>query len=90
MTSQPVAAREVAEHLVELAEGEPAGRTPELAGPERLEMVDLARKVAAGRRKVVGVPLPGAAGKAMRSGALCPTGPGPRGTVTFDAWLAAR
>jgi uncharacterized protein YbjT (DUF2867 family) len=90
MLSQPVAAREVAEHLVDLAVAEPAGRAPDLAGPERLQMVDLSRKVAAGRRRVVGVPLPGAAGRAMRSGALCPTGPGPRGRTTFDAWLAGR
>lgn len=90
MLSQPVAAREVAEELVDLAEGAPVGRAPDLAGPERLEMVELARRAARGRRRVIGVPVPGAAGRAMRSGALCPTGPGPRGAITFDAWLAAR
>ncbi|WP_243060198.1 SDR family oxidoreductase [Nocardioides sp. SR21] len=89
MLSQPVAAREVAEALVDLAEAGPSGRVADLAGPERHDMVDLARRVAAGRR-VVPVRVPGAAGKAMRSGALCPTGDGPRGTITFDAWLAAR
>ncbi|MBZ5739057.1 SDR family oxidoreductase [Nocardioides sp. GBK3QG-3] len=90
MLSQPVAAREVAEALVDLAEAGPSGRVPDLAGPERLDMVDLARRVAAGRPRVVPVRVPGAAGRAMRSGALCPTGPGPRGSITFDAWLAAR
>jgi uncharacterized protein YbjT (DUF2867 family) len=89
MLSQPVAAREVGEALVDLAEGDPVGRAPELAGPERLQMVDLARKVAQGRR-VVPVRVPGAAGKAMRTGALVPKGGGPRGTITFDAWLARR
>ncbi|GEP33414.1 3-beta hydroxysteroid dehydrogenase [Nocardioides szechwanensis] len=89
MLSQPVAAREVGEALVDLAEGDPAGQAPELAGPERLQMVDLARKVAHGRR-VVPVRVPGAAGRAMRTGALVPTGDGPRGRVTFDAWLAGR
>lgn len=89
MLSQPVAAREVGEHLVDLAEGGPVGRAPELAGPERHDMVDLARQVAGGRR-VVGVRLPGKAGKAMRSGALCPTGDGPRGRITFADWLASR
>lgn len=89
MLSQPVAAREVAEALVDLAEAGPSGRVADLAGPERHDMVELARRVAGGRR-VVPVRLPGAAGKAMRSGALCPTGDGPRGTITFDAWLAAR
>ena len=36
---------------------------------------------------MIGVPVPGAAGKAMRSGALTPSAPGPRGSITFDAWL---
>lgn len=89
MLSQPVAAREVGEMLVDLAEGDPVGMAPELAGPERLQMVDLARRVADGRR-VVPVRVPGAAGRAMRTGALVPKGDGPRGTVTFDAWLAGR
>jgi len=89
MLSQPVAAREVGEALVTLAEGDPVGQAPELAGPERLQIVDLARKVADGRW-VVPVPVPGAPGKAMRSGALVPKGDGPRGTLTFDAWLAGR
>lgn len=89
MLSQPVAAREVGQALVDLVEGDPVGRAPELAGPERLQMVDLARKVARGRR-VVPVRVPGAAGRAMRTGALVPTGDGPRGRVTFDAWLAGR
>jgi uncharacterized protein YbjT (DUF2867 family) len=89
MLSQPVAAREVAEALVGLAETGPSGRVPDLAGPERHDMVDLARKVARGRR-VVPVRMPGAAGRAMRAGALCPRGSGPRGTISFDAWLADR
>jgi len=89
MLSQPVAAREVAEALVHLAEAGPSGRVPDLAGPERHDMVDLSRRVA-DRRRVVPVRVPGAAGRAMRSGALCPRGDGPRGRITFDAWLASR
>lgn len=90
MTIQPIASREVAEHLVALVEAGPSGRVPDLAGPEVRELVDLARRASAGRRYVVPVRLPGAAGRAMRSGALCPTGPGPRGRVGFDEWLAGR
>ncbi len=90
MTIQPIASREVAEHLVALVEAGPSGRVPDLAGPEVRDLVDLARRVAAGRRHVVPVRLPGAAGRAMRSGALCPTGPGPRGRVRFDEWLSGR
>jgi hypothetical protein len=46
---------------------------------------------ATGRRTpVLGVPLPGAWGAAMRDGRLLP-GPDARlGTQTFDAWLAER
>src|SRR6478609_8579772 len=89
MQSQPVAAREVAEALIDLAEAGPSGKVADLAGPERHDMVDLARRVAAGRR-VVPVRVPGAGGRAMRSGALCPTEDGPRGRITFDEWLASR
>ena len=91
MLSQPVAAREVAEAIVAIAEGEPVGRAPELAGPDRHQMVDLARRVSRALglgRRVVPVRLPGRAGAAMRSGALTPSGAGPRGRVTFDEWLA--
>lgn len=89
MRSQPVAAREVGEALVDLAAAGPSGRVPDLAGPEVHDMVDLARRVANGRR-VVPLRVPGAAGKAMRSGALLPATAGPRGTISFDDWLAAR
>lgn len=92
MLSQPVAAREVAAALVDLVEAGPSGRVPDLAGPERLQMVDLARRVSEARRlgrRVVGVRLPGAAGRAMRSGALTPRSDGPRGRLTFEEWLSA-
>ncbi len=35
MTTQPIAAREVADALVVLALGDPVGRTPDIAGPEQ-------------------------------------------------------
>ncbi|GAA5017066.1 SDR family oxidoreductase [Streptomyces siamensis] len=84
---QPIAVREVAEALVDLALGSPRGMAPELAGPQVESLVDLARRlIAAGgarRRPVVPLYLPGA----MRKGGLLPTGPGPRGTQTFADWL---
>lgn len=43
MRSQPVAALEVAQRLVEHAETGPAGRTRELSGPDVLHMVDMVR-----------------------------------------------
>lgn len=90
MLSQPVAAAEVAQALVELAEAGPSGRVPDLAGPERHDMVDLARRVSRTRglgRRVLPVSPPGAVGRAWRSGALCPAGDGPRGRQTFAEWL---
>jgi uncharacterized protein YbjT (DUF2867 family) len=93
MLSQPVAAREVAEALVTLAEQGPSGRVPDLAGPEQLPMHRLARRVSKEKglgRVVVAVPLPGKAGRGMRDGSLCPVGDGPRGSTTFEQWLATR
>jgi uncharacterized protein YbjT (DUF2867 family) len=91
MSSQPVAAREVAEALVRLAEQEPTGLAPELAGPEQWEMPDMVRRLmqARGSRRVtVVMPLPGAGGRQLAAGALLPRCPGPRGRQTFEEWLA--
>ncbi len=91
MRIQPVAAREVAAVLAALAAGPPAGMAPEMAGPEVAELADLARllsRVRGSRRPVLRVPVPGAAGRAMASGGMLPSGPGLRGTQTFAGWLA--
>ncbi|MGW4928204.1 SDR family oxidoreductase [Agromyces sp. NPDC004153] len=89
--SQPVAAREVGERLVELAEGEPMGHGPEIAGPRREHLDDMVRKYAHAtgvKGPVVAVSLPGKQYAAMRRGE---TLPGPDATIgrqTFDEWLA--
>lgn len=91
MRIQPVAAREVADALVALALDVPVGMAPELAGPQVLEIADMAKKVLraqGSQRRLVSVPVPGAAGRAMADGGLLPTGDGPRGTQTFDDWLS--
>jgi uncharacterized protein YbjT (DUF2867 family) len=92
MRSQPVAAREVAERLVALAEAGPAGRAADLAGPEVLGVPDMVRRYAravGARGVVLPVPLPGRQGRAFRDGSLT-AGPGADlGTQTFDQWLAA-
>jgi uncharacterized protein YbjT (DUF2867 family) len=93
MRTQPVAAREVAAELVRIAARQPAGRVPDMAGPEPLELADLVRRVlhARGRSPVVRpVRIPGRPGRAMAGGALLPTGPGPRGRQTFGEWLASQ
>jgi uncharacterized protein YbjT (DUF2867 family) len=91
MRTQPVAAREVAQHLVRLVLGPAQGMAPELAGPRVEELVDMVRKLlrASGRRRLlVPVTFPGATGRAMKGGGNLPTGPGSRGTQTFDEWIA--
>ncbi|MCB7135740.1 SDR family oxidoreductase [Cellulosimicrobium marinum] len=92
MHSQPVAAREVAEALVALAERGPSGRVADLAGPEVLRMHDAARRLSRARglgRRVVPVPLPGVAGRGLRDGSLTAAGdPGATlASTTFDRWL---
>jgi uncharacterized protein YbjT (DUF2867 family) len=92
MLSQPVAAAEVAALLEDHAQQGPSGRAPDVAGPERLQMVDLARKVSRVRglgRRVVPVRMPGAVGRGQTNGALCPSTDGPRGRQTFEEWLSA-
>ncbi len=73
---QPMDAGEAADRLVELVISPPAGRVPDVGGPEVLASEELARAYleTAGRNKrLVGVPLPGKAARAFREGAqLCP------------------
>lgn len=90
MRSQPVAAREVARRLVDLAEAGPAGRTRDLAGPEVLRLVDMVRAYAraTGRRgPVLAVPLPGGFGRAVRDGTVLAGPDAERGELTFAQWL---
>lgn len=93
MRMQPVAAREVAAMLADLALQPAAGLAAELAGPEEHGLPDLARQLlrARGQRRFV-LPLRGPvpSSRAVAGGALLPTGPGPRGTQTFDEWLVTR
>lgn len=92
MRTQPIAAREVAAALADLATGAPVGLAPELAGPQEQDMVDMARRVVHARgqrRRVVGLRLPGAVGRQFATGGLLPTGAGPRGTQTFEQWLTS-
>jgi uncharacterized protein YbjT (DUF2867 family) len=91
MRSQPVAAAEVAEELVEIALGEPRGLDRDLGGPREENMADMVRRYLAAtghKRPVLQVPLPGAWGTALRDGTLL-TAPGARlGRQGFAEWLA--
>jgi uncharacterized protein YbjT (DUF2867 family) len=69
---QPVDPGEVADRLVELALGGPAGLVPDLGGPRVYEMATLIRGYlrARGRhRPILPVRIPGAAARAFRAGA---------------------
>ncbi len=90
MRTQPVAAREVASRLVDLAEAPARGGYLELAGPREESLVDMVRRWAraSGHRGwIPGVALPGRFGKAQRDGTLLPGDGAEIGTETFTAWL---
>lgn len=95
MRTQPVAAREVAQHLVKLVLGPAQGTAPDLAGPRVEQLVDMVRRLLRARherRLVLPVRMPGAVGAAMTGDGQLPVAGevGPRGGQTFDAWLAQR
>jgi uncharacterized protein YbjT (DUF2867 family) len=89
---QPIDPAEVADRLVQLSSGTPAGLVPDVAGPRAYELSELLRGYleATGRRRVVmPVRLPGSAAAAMRDGAnLAPERA--VGVRTWEAFLAER
>ncbi|MBX3100531.1 MAG: SDR family oxidoreductase [Salinibacterium sp.] len=92
MVSQPVAAREVAEHLVDLAIGTPVGHAKDLAGPRVEKMVDMMRayaKATGGRGPIIETIVPGGFGTALRNGTILPGPAATLGKQTYAEWLAA-
>ncbi len=90
---QPVDSREVADRLLELTLGPPAGLVPALAGPGVYGLADLVRGYLDARntrRLLVPVRMPGQAGRAYRAGQnLAPRG-GDVGRRTWEDFLAER
>lgn len=87
---RPVAASEVAAHLIRIVEAGPVGRATDLLGPRDEELSELARRQLAHdgvRRRVLGVRLPGRYGTGLVSGALRGTADAVHGRITFDDWL---
>jgi uncharacterized protein YbjT (DUF2867 family) len=86
---QPIAAGEVTDRLVELALSAPAGRAPDVGGPEVRTFADLAHSYqeATGRhRRLVEVPVPGKIARVFREGAqTCPERR--YGTITWEEFL---
>jgi uncharacterized protein YbjT (DUF2867 family) len=90
---QPVAAVDVGEVLADLAVGGPAGRVPEVAGPDPQDLIDMARRILHARGEQVRL-IPswrtGLFGVDAAGEVLLP-GPGARiAPTTFEAWLAAQ
>lgn len=85
LTVQTVAARTVAEVLVELAEAQPTGWAADLAGPDQRQLIDLARTFVARRGREIAVEPDVGAGIPPR--ALMP-GAGARiEPPSFEEWL---
>ncbi|MFI7386201.1 SDR family oxidoreductase [Streptomyces sp. NPDC049813] len=94
MRLEPVDARDVAQRLVELTLGEPAGLVAEMAGPKVYTMDDVVRRYlgATGRRRpVLGMRMPGKAGRAYREGVnLAQSAQAMHGDRTWEEFLAER
>ncbi|MVO87390.1 NAD(P)H-binding protein [Streptomyces sp. p1417] len=90
VSDQPVEVAEVADRLAELAAAPPAGRVPDMAGPEVRTFTDLARaylKATGRRRPVLRVPLAGRTYRGLRAGGhLAPDRAVGKGT--FEEYLA--
>jgi uncharacterized protein YbjT (DUF2867 family) len=90
-TVQPVDPRDAAARLVDLALGEPAGRAPDLAGPQVTNWTDLLRgylRANDRRQWVLPVRLPGT--RAVRHGALLPPPDHAVASRTWDQYLAQK
>lgn len=90
-TVQPVDPRDVADRLVALALGQPAGRAPDMAGPRVSNWTELLRgylRASQRRRWVLPVRIPGT--RAVRNGALLPPPGHTVGSRTWDQFLATQ
>jgi uncharacterized protein YbjT (DUF2867 family) len=87
---RPIAASEVGQRLVDVAEGRPAGRLKDLAGPADERLVDLVRRMFnfdGVKRRTLEVTLPGKYWRGAASGVLRGADDTTRGSITFDEWL---
>jgi uncharacterized protein YbjT (DUF2867 family) len=89
---QPIDVAEVAHRLADAVASSPAGRLPDLGGPDEFPVVELVRdslRESGRRRPVVEIPLPGTLSAAMRAGANLV--PGNRsGGCTWREYLGSR
>jgi uncharacterized protein YbjT (DUF2867 family) len=88
---QPIDQQNVGEMLAEVATGTPLRRSIDIAGPERQDLVDMARRTFAARGEEVRLEPTwrGAFDTSMAGEVLLPADGAWLGQVTFDDWLAA-
>lgn len=89
---QPVDSRDVAERLVELALGEPAGLVPDLTGPQLYGIAELMRgylKATGKRRPLMPFRIPGKIGRAYRNADNLTLEGADTGKRTWEDFLAA-
>ena len=91
-SGQPIDAGEVAGRMVELALSDPAGRVPDIGGPEVRTVADIVRgylEVAGRRKRTLVVRLPGKTARSFRKGALtCPNNR--YGKIRWEEFLRGR
>ena len=88
---QPIAPRDVADILAEVAVGEPQGHHADIAGPATEDLVDMARRTneARGRRVRLVPTWSGVFGTSMFGTVLLPGDDARIAPTSFDDWLAA-
>jgi uncharacterized protein YbjT (DUF2867 family) len=91
-SGQPIDAGEVAGRMVELALSDPAGRVPDIGGPEVRTVADIVRgylEVTGRRKKTLMFWLPGKTARAFREGVLtCPNNR--YGEIRWEEFLRGR
>lgn len=88
--AEPVDEVAVVDHLARLVAGGPAGRLPDVAGPQRVSLADAVRLVASPRRPaVLTVPVPGPVGRALARGGNLPRDGSLVVGRSFSQWLDA-
>jgi uncharacterized protein YbjT (DUF2867 family) len=87
---QPVDPTTVVQRLAEAAHAAPAGRLPDVAGPEVRTLTELAgawRRARRRRALPLRIPMVGRIGRPVREGVLCDLNAA-TGGATFEQWLA--
>lgn len=89
MTIRPVALDAVAQAIAECALGDRDGAAYDFAGPEVTTLWAMTKQLDGRRALTLPLPVPGAAGRAMRRGGLLPSGEHEQIGPSFGDWLAA-